>query len=476
MAALAPMFDVVIVGFGPVGAVAANLLGKLGLRVKVLERSRHVHDLPRAIHFDGEVMRIFQAIGLADEMLAVTSPVVGVDFLSANGSPAFRARPPPRSPSSGWAHGYTFYQPDLEKVLRAGVDRFPGVEVETGFEVEQVEAAEATVSMRRVDGGSLQKLTARFVLGCDGARSTVRKSMAVDLDDLRADQPWLVVDAMLKRDVASLAPVLEQIGDPERPAAYVPSTGRHRRWELMLLDGESADEMERPERVRQLLRRWVSEQDVDVVRAVVYAFHALVARQWRKGSAFLLGDAAHQMPPFLGQGMCAGIWDAANLCWKLAANIRGEATEALLDTYGSEREPHVRALIQRAVDAGKFLQTTGAEAARARDRILREDPAAMKRMGIGRPMPSLGGTWTRPAGEPLPQSLIGDDAALGEGFALVTQTEISRAPWKVIHVRRSDGFPSCALVRPDRYVLAAGDAGSLPALVEAFRRYMRGHD
>ena len=207
-----------------------------------------------------------------------------------------------------------------------------------------------------------------WLWGCDGARSLTRKTLGIELEDLEFDQPWLVVDTMLKRDV-ELPDVALQVCDPARPTTFIPSSGRHRRWEFMLMPGETAADLEHEETYWPLLESWVTRDDTEVIRAVVYSFHAVIAKEYRSGRAFILGDAAHQMPPFLGQGMCAGIRDAANLAWKLDLVRQGLADDSLLDTYYEERAPHVRAIIARAVQAGRIIQTTDATVAASRDRM-----------------------------------------------------------------------------------------------------------
>jgi 3-(3-hydroxy-phenyl)propionate hydroxylase len=261
-----------------------------------------------------------------------------------------------------------FYQPDLERALHTGVESFPNVDVYGGHEVLSIEQApdSITVRVRDLATGEEQTVEACWLWGCDGARSLTRKTLGIELEDLEFDQPWLVVDTMLKRDV-ELPEYALQICDPARPLTFIPSAGKHRRWEFMLLAGESATEMEREDTVWRLLRPWITTDDTEVIRAAVYSFHALIAKDYRKGHAFILGDAAHQMPPFLGQGMCAGIRDAANLAWKLDLVRQGLAGEPLLDTYFEERAPHVRAIINRAVTAGRIIQTTDPAVAEARD-------------------------------------------------------------------------------------------------------------
>jgi 3-(3-hydroxy-phenyl)propionate hydroxylase len=315
-----------------------------------------------------------------------------------------------------------------------------------------------TVETRDLESGTRSDVRARFVVGCDGARSMVRKHLGGGLDDFGLDQPWLVVDTELRRDV-ELPDLCVQYCDPARPVTFVPMSGRRRRWEFMLRPDEDPDDLTRTERVWELLAPWVGPDDAEIVRAVVYTFHALVAHRWRDGRVFLMGDAAHQMPPFLGQGMCAGIRDAANLAWKLDLVARGLACDRLLDTYQTEREPHVRAVIESAVRAGEIIQTADPEVAAQRDAFF------LTAVGAATPdvaMPPLGpGFRTAHGGEPLPCALPGDDT-LGVGFALVGDATIVDAEtarfWTRIGGRivGTDG-PGITVVRPDRYVFGFAD-------------------
>ena len=249
-----------------------------------------------------------------------------------------------------------------------------------GFEQH---ADHVAVAVRDLATGRSRVVRARYLLGADGARSLVRKQLGVGSEDLQLDQPWLVVDTVLTRPV-DLPVLVQQICDPARPTTFVPMCGQRRRWEFMLLPGETAADLERPGRITELLAPWVEPGDVEIVRAVVYTFHAILAERWRDRRVFLLGDAAHQMPPFLGQGMCSGIRDAHNLIWKLALVARGLAPDALLDTYQEERAPHVRAIIETAVMLGGLLQTTDPEVAAARDAaMLAPDAAPPERTEIG---------------------------------------------------------------------------------------------
>ena len=359
-------FDIVVVGQGPVGATAACLLADEGLTVLALERDLAPYPLPRAARFDGETMRTFQRIGVAEEIARKTYVGGGGQFLSAAGEylGGWQYRPP----SNGWENSYYFFQPELEQILNRRVEAHAGIEVRRGATLLGYrETADAvTVRMRLVDGEIVAR-TASYVVGCDGARSTVRAIMGAEIDDIGYEERWVVVDANLLEHV-ELPPIITQYCDPERPTTFVPGRGAHRRWEFMLADHEEADAFEPLDAIHAMLRRYVDPTKLEIIRSTLYTFHSLVCRDWRMGRVLLAGDAAHQTPPFLGQGMCGGIRDAQNLAWKLSAVISGAAPDSVLDTYQAEREPHFRGIMERAIECGRIVGVFDRDDAAVRDK------------------------------------------------------------------------------------------------------------
>ncbi|MBT0670062.1 bifunctional 3-(3-hydroxy-phenyl)propionate/3-hydroxycinnamic acid hydroxylase [Novosphingobium profundi] len=359
-------YDTVIVGCGPVGATAANLLGRSGLRVLVLEKELEHYPLPRAVHLDHEMMRLFQSAGVIDrvagDMVATDGHLhVGADhgvirYMGTVGKPK----------PYGWSNDYFFYQPELEAHLREGLGELETVELRLGATFTALAQDDEGVTVRFQQDGAEQVATTRWVIATDGARSAVRKGLCVALDDLDFEEPWLVVDAEVEGPVsfpeiagvpadADLQRLSVMMCDPARPATIVPGRGNHRRWEFMLLPGEDDTAMMAPEKVQELVGAWMKDVPHAIVRAATYRFHGLVAEQWQVGNVFLAGDAAHQTPPFFGQGMCHGLRDVANLAWKMAAIVNEGAEAALLETYQPERDPHVRAVIGAAVAAGRYI-------------------------------------------------------------------------------------------------------------------------
>jgi 3-(3-hydroxy-phenyl)propionate hydroxylase len=403
------------------------------------------------VHFDGEVMRIFQGAGLAGKIANVTrTSSKGMHFVNGEGRTLMVRRGIDGPGPHGWAGNWYFHQPILEGVLREGLKRFANVRVHLGHDV-----------------GSVDDLDARYVVGCDGARSLVRQAIGSRHVDLGLHQPWLVVDLLCdpKRPrVKALPDYTVQLCDPARPMTVVNVGGERRRWEIMLMPGDDPARLTDPGIFWPMMARWLGPQDARLERAAVYTFHSVVQQGWRNGRLLLAGDACHQTPPFLGQGMCAGMRDAANLAWKLAAVIRDGAPDSLLDTYESERLPHVRAFIDLAVKLGAVLQETDREAAAARDRRFEADVEL-----FDFPHPQLGPGCRMnappPVGTIFPQPRLPDgrlmDEAIGQRFAVLGDPRLldglqidavllpgTGLDWLAQHEARA------VVLRPDRYIHA----------------------
>lgn len=385
-------FDVAVAGFGPAGATAACLLGALGLRVLAVDRATEVYNQPRAFALDHEIMRVFQNIGLADAIESFVAPFSASEHYGVDGQLIRRLTMIDPPYPLGWTPSMVFRQPPLEAALRARAVATPGVQVSLGEELTALtqDADGVTLSLTRCAMAPAQtragergethigehsgeheetrNVTARFVIGCDGASSTVRRLLNIEHEDLDFDEPWLVADVGVNaQGAAKLPKTSAQFCEPARPATYLIGVGEHRRWEIMLLPGETPQQFESDAAVWRLLSRWITPDDGVLWRRAGYRFHALVAREWRKGRVFLAGDAAHQQPPFLGQGMCQGIRDVANLSWKLAAVMQERASDALLDTYGTERSAHVKRLTTTIKHIGRNICERDENKARARD-------------------------------------------------------------------------------------------------------------
>jgi 3-(3-hydroxy-phenyl)propionate hydroxylase len=329
--------------------------------------------------------------------------------------------------------------------------RFPHATLRRGVALTGLEQTDDGVTLMVQGANGAERVTARYVVACDGANSFVRKALGIPLDDMQFHEPWLVVDAEVDGPIsfpdfagvpagADLQHLSVMLCDPARPATLVPGRGNHRRWEFMLLPGEDDTAMMQSERVKVLIGPYVKDAPHRIVRAATYRFHGLVATRWQHGRIFLAGDAAHQTPPFFGQGMCHGMRDVANLAWKFDAVLRGSAAPALLDTYQAEREPHVRAVISAAIAAGRYICERDPAAARQRDETLRAAmgkpaPASASdlipplRAGIVDPdgeRPGTGARFIQPFVEVAGRRMLLDDAT-GGGFVLLAGSENAMA-------------------------------------------------
>ncbi|MDE0025743.1 MAG: bifunctional 3-(3-hydroxy-phenyl)propionate/3-hydroxycinnamic acid hydroxylase [Spirochaetaceae bacterium] len=480
-------YDVAVVGFGPTGAVLANLLGLCGLRVVVLERAADIHRQPRAVHFDGEVMRIFQTIGVADRVAAVSRVNAGMRFVDPDGRLILDWPRPQQVGPQGWHPSYRFHQPDLEAILRDLLHTMPNVDVLMGADAMSIDQGQQLATVTYREDQRQHTLAASYVVGCDGARSLVRERITDRAEDLGFHERWLVVDLLLRKDRPILGDFTIQYCHPQAPATYVRGPGRRRRWEISIGDLPDTHALAR-RHIWHRLARWLTPSDADVERAAVYTFHSVIASSWRRGRLLIAGDAAHQSPPFMGQGMCAGIRDAANLAWKLALCIRHGHDDALLDTYQSERHPHVRAFIKRAVDLGRLVNASDSEA--ALKSAFRQPDGSYRMTTIA---PRLGpGLWQSdcPAAGHISRQLLLKEGGRSDGLVgyatslLVDGSLLARwegradAVKKGIHVWQSAELHGVAgylaelgtravSIRPDRYVHGtANEPATLDALVK----------
>jgi 2-polyprenyl-6-methoxyphenol hydroxylase-like FAD-dependent oxidoreductase len=357
--------DVAIVGCGPVGSTLAILLAQLGRRVVVLERWPEPYPLPRAVHFDHEVGRILQSCGIGDEVRRISEPADIYEWRTGAGIPLLRLGTPGDGPS-GWPASSMFNQPALEQLLDQRARQLD-VDVRRGVEVTGLRQADGTVTVTGADGTNV---SAPYVVGCDGANSTVRSRAGIAVRDLGFFYDWLIVDVILD-EPRVFDPINLQICDPERPTTAVSGGPGRRRWEFMRLPNESRADLNDEARAWELLAPWdVHPGNARLERHAVYTFNARHAEQWRSGNVLLAGDAAHQMPPFAGQGMCAGMRDAANLAWKLDLVLAGHAADELLDTYQTERLPSATAAIDFSMELGKVICVAGPAEAAARDEAM----------------------------------------------------------------------------------------------------------
>ena len=495
---------VVIVGAGPAGVTAATLLGQYGVECLVLDRWDGVYPQPRAVHLDDEVYRILGRVGIAEEFATVSRPTLGLQLVDRDHRVlAVFDREGDRG-RHGHPQANMFDQPELEHLLRANLEDQTTVGLRSNAEVTDVVAQDSHGRVR-VDftdrlTGAHESVLATYVLGCDGANSVVRASIGCTMRDLGFEQRWLVIDVDSEVGLDQWDGV-HQVCDPHRAATFMRIGTTRYRWEFRLLDGESAADYDTVGAVLPLVGPWVRsvpQERLELVRVAEYTFRAQIADHWRKGNVFLLGDAAHLTPPFIGQGLCAGLRDSMNLSWKLAAVLSGALPERVLDSYETEREPHARAMIKLAKLIGAAMTQGGRTgdllrrlaAPRLhlipglRDRILDSQTPPLRRSElVHRP-------WLRRslAGRLCPNALLGeshrlDDVAEG-GFLVVTTaapTEEQRQRLlergtRVLEVDAAselgtwlaEGHAVAALVRPDRTVMRASrDFAALTAATPA---------
>ena len=366
---------VIVVGAGPAGCTAALLLADSGIPVTLLERHTQPHPLPRAVHLDDEVTRTLDRIGVAEGFLARSRPGSGLRLLDARHRVMAEFSRGHQAGQHGFPQANMFHQPDLEELMLTRIEAHPLIDFRRGAEVTGIDgtAGPLTTEPVRVHArvaGQTQTFTGPVVLGCDGANSTIRELAGITMDDLGFTERWLVVDIRASDGLDTWDGV-EQICDPARAATFMHVTGDRYRWEFRLRDGEDQAGLITPAALGQLLRPWTGRGDLDglqIIRSATYTFRAQMASRFRSGPIFLLGDAAHLTPPFIGQGLAGGLRDADNLAWKLAYVLTGRAGDDLLDTYDSERRPHATALVKKAVRVG-WAMTGGQDRAAAVRRI-----------------------------------------------------------------------------------------------------------
>lgn len=464
--------DVLVIGGGPTGVTLAILLAQRGVKVMVAEKEADIYPLPRAAHIDHECMRILQEAGIADEVMKTSRRASRYDFLNARGEILLRFEGADSIGPGGWPAANMIHQPSVEAALRRSLATHETASLRTQWELKSFDEDSEGIAAHLASPGGERVVRARYLVGADGARSPVRKASSIAFEDLNFEEPWLVVDVFVD-DYARLPTANLQICNPKRPTTCVlMGAGRHR-WEFMILPGETADQVSEDAFIEKLLEPWNVKGAIRIERKAVYTFRARIAREWRRGRVLLAGDAAHQTPPFAGQGMCSGLRDAANLAWKLAAVVDGNADDRLLDTYQPEREPNVRATIAMAIMMGRMVCTTSRWSAFLRDmkfklgRMLGKLPAgppAYPPISEG-----LIASGSAAAGSYFPQAIAANgarlDAYLGRDYWLLSRGDLAEESVAPFADQLAAWFDKtgaeAVLIRPDRYVFGTGHPETL---------------
>jgi 3-(3-hydroxy-phenyl)propionate hydroxylase len=482
---------VVIVGAGPSGITAATLLADYGIPCLVLDRWESVYPQPRAVHLDDEINRLVGRLGVAEEFAAISRPALGLRLLDQDHRVLAQFDRDPAESVHGFPRANMFDQPELEALLRTNLKKRPAVELRGNAEVTDVTQHDpGRVRLTYADRvtGDEHVVDAAYVLGCDGANSIVRASIGAAMEDLKFEQRWLVADVVTDAELNQWDGV-HQVCNPVRAATYMRIGPTRYRWEFRLLADETADDFGTLDALRSLIAPWVDDipnDELELVRVTEYTFRAQIADRWRYRNVFLLGDAAHLTPPFIGQGMGAGLRDAMNLAWKLAGVLTGDLSTTVLDTYEQERKPHAHTMINLALGMG-WAMTAGGQFGNALRRTvaprLQLIPGLRKKIVNGT-TPALhrsafvikGRAPRQLAGTLCPNPLLADrerlDAVFGSGFALVTTTRplafqcaLLEEHGAVVHIAAPGselarwlrrGNATAAIVRPDRTVMCAG--------------------
>ncbi|WP_231989083.1 MULTISPECIES: bifunctional 3-(3-hydroxy-phenyl)propionate/3-hydroxycinnamic acid hydroxylase [unclassified Mycobacterium] len=480
---------VVIVGAGPTGVTAATLLAQYGVDCLVLDRWPGVYTQPRAVHLDDEIYRIIARLGIADEFAAISRPTLGLRLVDNRFRTLAEFNRDPARDVHGYPPANMFDQPELEALLRANLERHPNARLRGNAEVTDIvtDGTHVRVTFTDRSDGHVHQVDADYLLGCDGANSVVRARIGSAMRDLNFQQRWLVVDIASDADLRQWDGV-HQVCDPDRAGTYMRIGPARYRWEFQLLAGETANDFDSLDRLRPLIEPWtstVSIGELTLLRVAEYTFRAQIADRWRRGNVFILGDAAHLTPPFIGQGMGAGLRDAANLAWKIAGVHHGTLAPGVLETYERERKPHTRSMIRLALSVG-WAMTGGGRLGNAvrravlprlrlipglRDKVVDSRTPALHRSALVR-------RFVRPhrlAGTLCPNPVLRDgqrlDDVLGGGFALISTARPGAADEAALRQRHvtvlvaeagsplaawlERGRAAAALVRPDRTVAHA---------------------
>tara|TARA_Y100000590_G_C15670190_1_gene995971 strand:+ start:404 stop:1858 length:1455 start_codon:yes stop_codon:yes gene_type:complete len=462
-------YDVAIIGLGPTGGTLANLIALGGFSVLILEKEKNFYPLPRAVHFDDEVMRVFQTIGITNDFLKHTIVNKGTKFVNSKGKVILDWPRPRKVTENGWYPSYRFNQPDLEKQLRKKLKEYKKVQIKQNTEVKKIYNTKDYVKILFNNNGDKKtyEVKAKYVIGCDGANSVTRKQIGTKMDNLGFTQKWAVVDLILKINKKNLPDRTIQYSNLKQPATYCRNVGKRRRWEFAIKNNLSEKKVLSEKYIWNFLKPWLKKNEAYIERKTIYTFESAISRKWRKKRIFISGDAAHLMPPFMGQGMCAGIRDASNLAWKINKCLDEKYDQILLDTYQSERFTNVKEYIETTMRMGEFVNAV--ESIKITDNISPDNDGtkSMKsikpQLGIG-----LGKKKDKNRGKIFPQFKLKNGKNLDDKFSkkplLIISSNIKKNFSSKLNYIDSinvnglckylENIDSCALiVRPDRFIL-----------------------
>ena len=521
-------FDVIQIGYGPVSKVQALLLDRKGWKIGIFERWTEVYPLPRATCIDHEIFRILQASGLGPIVEKVAEPAPVYRWFNSKWQEILSIDWTANT-VSGTPEVYFLHQPTLERELDNEVTRRDNISLFLKSECVAVSQNDemVTVRIRDAETGLEKDYTARYVIGIDGANSIVRESLGITRSDKGFEADWLVVDFKLREGLTARdlnLPEAAQYCNPKRPTTLVEGgtdgNRKLRRWEFMRLPHETQEEMKEEAKVHELLRDWIKPDQGDLVRHALYTFRSLLADSWREKRVLLAGDAAHLMPPFMGQGMCAGFRDAWNLAWKLDLVLRGAASDNLLDTYEQERTLHVGDVIDISVFLGEIICIPDEAKAAERDALFLSDnpppPAPFPILTQGFLHRGTDGTVIAPAGELSAHGFVrcrgrtmrfdsmvppGWNLILSEENILDCLSDTARNTLEVLNIKivtvvpragapddkiadtqgqilpfMADQGVNAMLVRPDLYLFGGSkDSSSLEAMIFDFEQQARSY-
>ena len=486
-------YDVAICGFGPVGSICAILLAQYGHEVLVIEKNNGPCQTARAINTDGEQLRVFDKINIAEKIIKNSNQIEKVHFSDVNLKPIQSLTQSLDDTEMGWPNQVLFYQPELESFIRDKAKKLSNINVIESCELKDFNDEKGTVYISCKKGIRNIDFNSKFLVGCDGARSSIRKKLNITLDDFGYNQEWLVCDAHLTKNI-HLKNELVQVCNPKRPCTFLHGRRGHLRFEFKVMPNDDLDKLRSNESVWNLLSPWIDKSNARLERAAIYNFHACIAKVWRMNNVLIAGDSAHQMPPFMGAGMGTGIRDVANLAWKINLILEKKAKKNILDTYQKERYSHAKWSIAQSITIGEII-----EGFCAAEEGKKYKP---KKRGYDVNFPHIpSGIYTNPTdnitGYQVPQpnvlvkkKIIRLDKLIKSKFSIITNTKITKInnkakqiikklKIKIIHVSKIDDPEKrlkkifdkydYILVRPDLYVYGGANKEDLSNMIESLK-------